>query len=181
PEERDRGREIPYPVRLGHGLMDLVERLPKDILPTTGAIAATIVVTMTLDQLRTGLGACALDTGTEVSAAQVRRLACEAGIIPAVLGGESEPLDVGRERRFHTKAQRIAIHLRDGGCPIEGCDRPSAWTHAHHTTAWADGGHTNLADGISPCAYHHHLLHSTKWTATRLPNSKIRLRRTIRS
>ncbi|HEU4512749.1 MAG TPA: HNH endonuclease, partial [Nocardioidaceae bacterium] len=67
------------------------------------------------------------------------------------------------------------------GCPIEGCDRPSAWTHAHHTTAWADGGHTNLADGISPCAYHHRLLHSTKWTATRLPNGKIRLRRTTRS
>jgi hypothetical protein len=181
PEERDHGREIPYPVRLGHGLLELIERLPRDLLPASGGIAATIVVTMTLDQLRTGLGVCTLDTGTEVSAGQVRRLACEAGIIPVVLGGDSEPLDVGRERRLHTKAQRIAMAVRDGGCVAEGCDRPAAWTQAHHLTPWEDGGHTTVADGVLGCDYHHHLLHSTKWTATRLPTGKIRLRRVTRS
>ena len=123
---------------------------------------------------------CTLDTGTEVSAGQVRRLACEAGIIPVVLGGESEPLDVGRERRLHTKAQRIAMAVRDGGCVAEGCDRPAAWTQAHHLTPWEDGGHTTVADGVLGCDYHHHLLHSTKWTATKLANGKLRFRRVTR-
>ncbi|HEY0775665.1 MAG TPA: DUF222 domain-containing protein, partial [Nocardioidaceae bacterium] len=167
--------------RLGPGLLELVERLPRDLLPASGGVAATIVVTMTLDQLRTGLGVCTLDTGTQVSAGQVRRLACEAGIIPVVLGGESEPLDVGRERRFHTKAQRIAMTVRDGGCVAEGCDRPAAWTQAHHLIPWEEGGHTTVDDGVLGCDYHHHLLHSTKWTATRLPNGKIRFRRITKS
>ena len=87
---------------------------------------------MTLDSLLGGLKAARLDTGETISAGLARRLACEAGIIPAVLGGKSQVLDLGRTRRFHTEAQRIAKTLEHGGCTAEGCDWPPGLCHLHH-------------------------------------------------
>ncbi len=168
---------MPYPVRLGHALMELLERLPADILPSTGGTSATIVVTITLDQLLSGVGTATLDTGTELSYPQLRRLACEAGIIPAVLDSAGQPLDLGREQRLYTKPQRIAMSLRDKKCRAEGCDRPAAWTVAHHLTEWCKGGRTDIADGAMICEYHHHLIHSTTWTHHLLPDHQIRFRR----
>lgn len=177
PEERDRGGEVPYPVRLGHGLMDLVSRLPEGLLPSNGGITAKIVVTTTLDQLRSGLGAATLDTGTEISGGQLRRLACQAGVIPMVLGGASQPLDVGREQRLHTKPQRVAIAARDGCCVIEGCDMPAAFSEFHHLTAWEEGGGTSVEDGIMVCPYHHHRIHDPKWQLQVIGDHRYRLRR----
>ncbi|HSJ20509.1 MAG TPA: DUF222 domain-containing protein [Nocardioidaceae bacterium] len=177
PEERQTGRVVPYPVRLGRALMELLERLPADLLPATGGVGATVVVTVTLEQLTSGLGTATLDTGTEISYAQLRRLACEAGIIPAVLDGEGQPLDLGREQRLFSRSQRVAMNLRDQGCRAEGCDRPSAWTVAHHLTEWCKGGRTDIADGVMVCDYHHHLIHATKWNCTLRPDGDIRFRR----
>ncbi len=159
--------------------MDLIEHLPREILPSSGGVAATIVVTMRLDQLLDGLGAATLDTGGVVSAAQARRLACEAGIIPMVLGGDSEPLDVGREQRLHTKPMRQAMAVRDGGCVIDGCGRPAAFCEAHHPISWEDGGDTSLENGALLCPYHHHLAHHPDWTLTRVDGT-FRLRRVTR-
>jgi len=39
---------------------------------------------------------------------------------PVVLGGDSQPLDVGRERRCVTLAQRKAVAARDRGCAYPG-------------------------------------------------------------
>jgi hypothetical protein len=177
PEERQTGRAVPYPVRLGHALMELLERLPAGLLPATGGVGATVVVTATVEQLTSGLGTATLDTGTEISTAQLRRLACEAGIIPAVLDGEGQPLDLGREQRLFSRSQRVAMNLRDRGCRAEGCDRPTAWTVAHHLTEWCKGGRTDIADGAMVCEYHHHLIHSTKWSYTLLADGDIRFRR----
>ena len=143
-----------------------------------GGLAATLIITLDHDTLRTGLGAAALVDGTPVSPGQARRLACGAGIIPAVLGGASAVLDVGREQRLFTKAQRIAMVLRDKGCRAEGCDRPPSWTEAHHhTTPWADGGRTDLADGILLCGHHHRLAHHPNHDHHQLPNGDIRYHR----
>ncbi|HLN76526.1 MAG TPA: DUF222 domain-containing protein, partial [Nocardioidaceae bacterium] len=168
--------EVPYPVRLGHGLMELIERIPAELIPYSSGIAATIVVTMTLDQLRTGLGVATLDTGTEISAAQARRLSCEAGLIPVVLDGDSQPLDVGREKRFHTKSQRVVMVIQDKVCAIHGCDRPATACHFHHPVPVAEGGETSIANGAPVCPYHHGLIHSGQWTTT-WHNRKARLRR----
>ncbi|OFE17619.1 hypothetical protein BA895_15350 [Humibacillus sp. DSM 29435] len=51
-----------------------------------------------------GSGSCL--SGDVLSAAIVRRLACDAAIIPVVLGSDSQPLDVGREERLVTRAMR---------------------------------------------------------------------------
>ena len=89
-------------------------------------------------------------TGDVLSPATVRRLACDASLIPAVLGGHGEPLDVGRRHRLVTPAIRTALILRDRGCSFPGCTVPAAWTDAHHLTHWIDGGRTSLA--TSPCS-----------------------------
>jgi hypothetical protein len=108
----------------GQALCELLERYPIDGLPTTGGVNATVVVVMSLETLMGGLKAArVLGTDTLVSPSLARRLACAAGVIPAVLDGDSEPVDLGRRRRRHSKPQRLAMALReDGLCNISGCD-----------------------------------------------------------
>ena len=159
--------------QLGRGFCEYLETRPEHTVPHSGGIAATVVVTMTIEALMGGLKAAGLCDGTRISAGEARRLACTAGIIPVVLGGPSEPLDVGRRRRFHTKPQRIAMGLRDGGCTTLGCDRPPALCHAHHDLPWGTGGDTNLATGRLLCQRHHTLAHDHRYQTNTAPNGKI--------
>jgi len=122
-------------------------------------------------------GVCTLDTGGQISATEARRLACRAGIIPMVLSGKSQVLDVGRKRRFHTEAMRLAMGVRDGGCTAEHCETPPGLCHAHHDKRWADGGHTNVATGRLLCAHHHRRVHDPTYRTDLLPNGKVRFRR----
>ena len=103
-----------------------------------------LVVTISEDKLRTGLGAVRLPDGGIIPATDLRRMACDAKIIPLLLNSKSMPLDVGRESRTVTPSQRIALNERDRGCKTPGCDRPPAACEAHHVWHWIDGGPTNL-------------------------------------
>jgi hypothetical protein len=173
------GSGTPMPHRRGLALMEWIERYPIEKLPKTGGgVAATVVVTMTIDSLMGGLEAAGLSTGGRISAAQARRLACEAAIIPAVLGGKSQVLDLGRKRRFHTEAQRFAIALRDGPtCSTRGCDRPASQSHAHHDKAWSHGGGTSVAQGRLLCHGHHLTIHDPRYTHTIRPDNKVSFHR----
>ena len=127
--------------------------------PSRGGEPVRLVVTVGLEQLVSGLGAATLvGSGETISAGQARRLACDAGILPMVLGGAGQPLDVGREQRLFTNAQRAALAQRDGGCAFPACDRPPSDCEAHHVRPWWDGGESNLANGILLCPHHHHLI-----------------------
>ena len=132
---------------------------------------AQIVVTTSYDGLTRQLGAGALDTGLHLTPEAVRRLACDASILPAVLGGTGQPLDVGRQRRLITGPLRRALVLRDRGCAFPGCDRPR-WCDAHHIQHWADGA-TPASNAVLLCGHHHRHLHHGDWavrlaaTATR--------------
>ena len=137
--------------KLGLAFLEYVESRRDDSVPHSGGVAATVVVTLTLESLLGGLQAAGLCDGTRISAAEARRLACGPGIIPVVLGGASEPLDVGRQRRLHSRPMRVALGLRDGGCTAEGCDRPPAMCHAHHDQPWSRGGPTDVATGRLLC------------------------------
>jgi hypothetical protein len=151
----------PGPERLGRAFCELIERYPTDRLPQAGGVNATVVVTMTLETLEGRLEqAGILDTGERISPGQARRLACEAAIIPAVLGGKSEVLDLGLTRRFHSKAQRLALAIRDQGCSVDGCDWPPGLCHAHHDIPWSRGGSTDLANGRLLCPKHHAMAHA---------------------
>jgi hypothetical protein len=162
---------------LGWGFMELIEHLPVDDLPNTGKNAVRLIVTIELDRLRSQLGAATLDTGGQISAAEARRLACAAGIIPVVLGGDSMPLDVGREDRFYREYQELAMIVRDKTCTTEGCDRPAWMCHKHHDNAWSEGGETNFDKGRLLCPWHHTHAHDRRYTMTRLPNNKVRFSR----
>ncbi len=152
----------PTPVAAGQAFTELLERIDAKNLPSVGGVGATVVVTMTIDSLMGGLASAALDTGEVISASAARRLACEAGVIPMVLGGKSEVLDVGRRRRFHTKAQRLAIAQRDKTCVVGGCDAPPSRCHVHHVVPWSEGGGTSVQDGRLYCSAHHAMVHDPK-------------------
>ncbi len=172
--------DLPTPVRHGLAFCQLLEVIPAKSLPQAGGCSATIVVTMTLEQLLGDLheyGVTTLDTGGQITAAEARMLACSANIIPAVLGGKSEVLDIGRQRRFHTKAQRIAMTLRDQGCTAVDCDRPPAMTHAHHDIPWSRGGPTNLQNSRLLCGHHHRRIHDHRYNVTRHPDGKVTFHR----
>ena len=119
--------DLPAPVRDGVAFTEILEAVDARWLPTHGGVGATVVVTMTLDQLLADLdtaGVCTLDTGGHLSAAEARRLACRAGIIPMVLGSRSVVLDAGTKTRLHTEPMRLAMGVRDRGCTAAGCGRP---------------------------------------------------------
>lgn len=93
-------------------------------------------------------------------------MACDAEIIPVVLGGHSEPLDVGRSRRLFTRAQRLALTTRDKGCSYPDCTVPATWCDAHHVTHWRHGGPTDLTNAALLCPRHHTTVHERDLTAT---------------
>ena len=118
---------------------------------------------------RTGTGAGAgttMLTGQLLAPETIRRIACDATIIPVVLGTDSEVLDVGRARRLFTPGLLRAMWLRDKGCTIPGCGAPPFWADAHHLIHWADGGPTSLTNGALLCGRHHTIAHQRGWTAT---------------
>ncbi len=167
------------PKGLGHAFSEYVTRYPIDRLPQAGGVDATVVVTMTLENLLGDSQAPAvLDTGDPITADQARKLACEAGIIPMVLGGKSKILDLGRRKRLYDRYQRIAIRHRDQHCTAQGCDWPAALCHVHHNTPWSRGGKTNLADGRLLCPRHHSYAHSPKYEMKTIPNGRVIFSRT---
>jgi hypothetical protein len=167
----------PNPEAMGRALCELIERYPTDRLPHTGGINATLLVLIDEDTLMGRIEkAGILDTGDRISPGMARRLACEAGIIPVVLGGNSMPLDLGRRRRHYSEYQRYAMFVRDRGCRAEGCDQTSG-LHGHHTIRWTDGGKTDLNNGISLCPWHHATAHDPTYQTTHLPTGKIQFHR----
>ncbi|MGH8889796.1 MAG: DUF222 domain-containing protein, partial [Acidothermaceae bacterium] len=129
--------------------------------PTSRGEPPHLAVTISLDALQNKLHTAPglLPTGATLSAASTRRLACDAHIIPVVLGSASEPLDIGRGSRTWPTPIRRAIETRDHGCTMPGCDRPSAWCDTHHLIHWIDGGPTSVTNGTLLCRRHHTLLH----------------------
>jgi hypothetical protein len=105
-------------------------------LPDNGGNRPQVVVTIDYEQLANGVrakqGAGTLDNGTQLTPRTVRQLACDGEMLPVVLTGTSQVLDVGRERRFVTTAIRRALVVRDKGCAFPGCGRPPRWCFAHH-------------------------------------------------
>ncbi len=178
---------LPYPKRLGEALCQFLETLDAARLPVHGGDATTVIVTIPLASLRADLAAADLLgaglvpgddlTGDRITAAEARRLACTAKILPAVLDGHSLPLDLGRAKRLFTPAQRKALLIRDQTCRAEGCDTPGTWCDAHHLDPWSTGGPTDLANAVLLCQHHHHRVHDTRFRADRHPNGDLRFHR----
>lgn len=128
----------------------------------SSGVRTTVVVRMDKADLETGRGLGRIDgTAQPVSVGELRRLAGDAGIVPQVLGGDGEVLDQGRKVRLFTRAQRIALVERDGGCAK--CHAPPEHCEAHHIRWWDRGGRTDLANGVMLCTRCHHDIHRQGW------------------
>ncbi|WP_327640904.1 DUF222 domain-containing protein [Kribbella sp. NBC_00482] len=147
----------------------------RDVVPGFGA-KANITVTIDLQDLKSmtadAIGQTVYSNG--LSAATIRRLACDAKVIPIVLGSNSEPLDVGRCERLVTRAMRRALNTRDRGCVV--CGAPPIMCDAHHLISWIDGGDTKISNLVLLCRCHHTDLHNGHWTIT-ITNGEVHVAR----
>ncbi|MCZ2403637.1 DUF222 domain-containing protein [Paenarthrobacter sp. Z7-10] len=139
-------------------------------LPRTGGHRPQVMVTIGYEELfgvlTTGQATGAFAFTGPVTAERVRRLACDADLIPLVLGSAGQILDQGRKQRLHTQSQRLAIIARDKGCIRPGCSMPPAWCEVHHVTYWENGGNTTVDEGVLTCSYDHHVIHHGGATVT---------------
>jgi len=168
PSDTDGGRDPRTPDRRrAEALIELARRAVAagNNAPTTSK--AQIVVTIGYDQLAGAVRGAGTTLGGQVLSPQtVRKLACDANIIPMVLGSQGQPLDVGRTKRLVTPALLAALWARDKGCTFPGCGRPPQWTDAHHVRHWSEGGTTSLLNLALLCGYHHTYVHQRDLTAT---------------
>lgn len=98
-----------------------------------------------------------------VNPSTIRKIACDADLIPVVLGAEGRVLDIGRTTRIFPPHIRKAITARDQGCAFPGCTIPAPWCEAHHIKYWSRGGTTGTGNGVLLWSHHHHLTHKEQW------------------
>jgi hypothetical protein len=137
-----------------------------------------LVVSLSYEQLRDQLGVGYLPDSGTIPASTVRKLACDAKIIPIVLGADGIPMDVGRTTRVVSPGMRTALDERDKGCTEPGCDRPPAWCDAHHVVSWLDDGITALINLVLLCRRHHTMVHQGKLRIEALGNQRFRFTNT---
>ena len=121
---------------------------------------AQISVLIGLDALRGRTDEMGLtDAGVELPPEIVRWLACDAEIIPMILGGPGGPADAGRSCRTVPLRLRRLLIARDRHCQWPGCAEPPSRCDAHHVHHWIHGGRTDLDNLVLLCHRHHHHLH----------------------
>ncbi|MFC7401048.1 DUF222 domain-containing protein [Citricoccus sp. GCM10030269] len=150
--------------------------IESDKLPSTGGMRPQVAVTIDYRTLLSDLEKAGRVTAEDLrqfesSAAYsgpihpntIRTMACDADILPVVLGADGEVLDVGRAQRLFPARMRQAIATRDGGCAAPGCWIPAPWCDVHHVEHWEHGGSTSAANGVLLCNHHHHAVHAGAW------------------
>jgi hypothetical protein len=146
------------PERIAHMLRSIELRAPE------------VTVLVDLRTLTGGLhdhSVCELEDGATLPVSTVRRLCCDAEIVPMVLGGDGEVLEAGRSRRTPSRAQRRALRTMHRTCAYPGCTVPFSHTRAHHVRFWVrDNGPTDIDNLLPLCERHHHLVHEGGWTLT---------------
>ncbi|WP_258190986.1 HNH endonuclease signature motif containing protein [Arthrobacter sp. PAMC25284] len=165
------------PQRLLDGLIGACKAaLASGKLPSAGGLRPQVMVTIDYRDLLERLGGPGNRVGDRgpgsgslmftgpVTASTVRKIACDADIIPVLLGGSGRILDVGRASRIFPPHIRKAITARDRGCAFPQCTIPAPWCEAHHITYWSHGGTTGTDNAALLCSHHHHLVHKEQWS-----------------
>jgi len=141
----------------------VLDHAPSSVLPDAGGHRPHLNVLIRLEDLQNRARAACLDFGGPVAPESLRMLCCDAGVVPIVMNGTGQPLDVGRIRRTIPDGLRRAVAARDRGCAHPGCGRPISWTEIHHIHPWECGGETKLSNLVMLCRVHHRQIHSAEW------------------
>ncbi|MDI2034316.1 HNH endonuclease signature motif containing protein [Paenarthrobacter nitroguajacolicus] len=145
-------------------------------LPANGGLKPQVMVTIDYRDLFNGLKGQDSTGSTQVrlsSAAStfqgpihpniIRKIACDADILPVLLGSEGRVLGIGRTSRIFPPHIRKALNARDQGCAFPDCTMPTPWCEAHHITYWSQGGPTSTDNGVLLCSHHHQVIHKEQW------------------
>lgn len=157
----DAGEPLPsMAARRADALEEWIARLAGDhTLPSKAGDRPVIYLTMTATEAdNREARATLLNTGEQLSAAETRRLACDARFARLVLNADGAPLDLGQTRRLFTGPLRRALAARDRGCAFPGCDAPAIACEGHHINPWQNGGETKLTNAALLCPAHHRLV-----------------------
>jgi hypothetical protein len=142
--------------RLHDALEEACARLLKSgDQPSVGGVPASVIITITLEELLTKTGLAETADGTQLSPQQLLNIADEAEIWPTIIDRNGVPLALGRTRRLASPGQTMALIARDAGCSFPGCSHPAAWCDRHHILDWILGGLTDLDNLTLLCRYHH--------------------------
>lgn len=145
------------------------QALDRGEVSSTGGLEPHVLVTTSLESLQAAAVAeshadlAEVEWGGSIQPESARRIACDATISRVLVDPQGLPLDIGRSTRVISPAIRTALVTRDKGCVAECCDRPPAWTEAHHIEHWIDGGVTSLANLVLLCRTHHRRVHEENW------------------
>ena len=163
------------PRRRQHDALGVIARayLASHGVPSFTGTPRTVIVTMDLETLENQLLEkwLRLPDGATISAATARRLACDAEIIPVVLGRHGQVIEIGQAGREFDAATRRAAYARDGGrCAFLGCR--GRVVELHHIVFRRNGGMGTFDNAAWLCAFHHYLVHEGHWTLQRDPVDK---------
>jgi hypothetical protein len=142
---------------------------------SAGSCRSDVVVHIDLETLTNGLSESSTHRtafGADLPVETIRRIACDANIIPLVLNGASMPLDIGRGQRLASAAQRRALEATHDTCAFDGCAVAFHACQIHHIDYWENGGPTDLDNMVPLCSRHHHAAHEGGWTLTLKPGSR---------
>jgi hypothetical protein len=163
-EARDPGLELTTTEQRRADALISTIRVATHSAPAPGVGTATVIVKLDYQQLRNHAAAAGvIGEDQPLSAGELRRACCDAAVIPVVLGGACEVLDVGRAARLVTAPIRTALIVRDAGCTFPGCNIQPARCEAHHIQPWWDGGPTSLANLTLLCHTHHGLVEPARF------------------
>jgi hypothetical protein len=133
-------------------------------LPVHNGLKTEMAFIVDIDKLRAAADDVVLPGQATLTAAEARRIACDAHVLPAVMGGDSKPLDVGVPSYVTPAHIRRGLVLRDRGCAFPACERPAGVCDSHHIREWLQGGPTQIDNLVLLCQYHHRLIHRSEWT-----------------
>jgi hypothetical protein len=168
------GERLPQERVLGEAFCAFLERYDPSAMPKHGGMATTLVISTQLDLLTKELGIGTLPDGTKIPESDVRRLACNSGILPQVLNSKNVPINFGTMTRLYSVEQRIMLGLIHKTCQGHGCRVPAAWCEAHHRLPWSLGGPTDLANAMLLCSFHHQRIHDDSYLVKTMPNGDVR-------
>ncbi len=158
--------------RLAEALVEICRRAEQAKGPAKNDDRAVVLIPYDDLVADDGPNAATLTDGTPVPASVARRVACDAGLIPAVLDGQGCVLDLGRSQRIASPSQRLALKLMWESCSFADCRSPFEWCQIHHTIPFNDDGalgKTDLGELTPLCRHCHDLAHTPGWTITKNP------------